>query len=245
MKLLNFIIILLALTSQVWAQNEAFELANQAYQKENYEQAIIQYKQLIEEGYHDADLYFNLGNAYYKSQQVGLSILNFEKALKLKPNNNKIEHNLRLAYLQTINQVEPLPKLFFVKWWHTYLSNKTAAQWGIRAVIFIWLAIAFLIARLFIKSKLLKNTAIVLFVFALYFSFIAYQKNKFDVNNEMAIVMQNEIELKETPNSSAKTMFIINEGLKLQIIDQVDKWSQIKLEDGSTAWLKTKYLERI
>lgn len=245
MKLIKYIIILIALTSKIWAQNEAFDLANQAYKNEAYQQAIIQYENLLKEGFISADLYYNLGNAYYKNQQVALSILNFEKALKLNPSNKQIEHNLRLAYWETENQVEPLPKLFFVKWWQIYLSKNTSSNWGKKAITFIWIAIAFFSIRLFVKSKWLSFIASILIVIGVWFSFIAYQKNKFDNNNKMAIVMENKIELKETPNTSGNTVSIIYEGLKVQIIDQVDNWSQIKLEDGSTAWIKTIAIERI
>ena len=245
MKSLKYLIILIALTSKIWAQNEAFELANHAYEKENYEQAAIQYQQLIDEGFNNADLYFNLGNTYYKTNQVALSILNFEKALKLDPSNKKFEHNLSLAYLQTKDQLEPLPQLFFVKWWHSFLSQNTDSQWSKKSITFIWIAFIFLVIYLFLKKKWLKYLAGILLFLNVFYFFMAYQKNKFDNNNEMAIVMQNDIELKETPNKNATTITNLPEGLKLQIMDQVDEWSQVKLEDGTSAWVKTISLERI
>lgn len=245
MKSLKYFIILFALIGKLWAQNETFELANLAYEKGNYEHAIIQYQQLIDEGFNNADLYYNLGNAYYKTNQVALSILHFEKALKIEPSNNEIEHNLRLTYLQTQNQFEPLPQLFFVKWWHFFLSQNSASQWGKKAVTFIWLAFLCLVVYLFLKRKWLKYLASVFLFLTVLYSFIAYQKNKFDNNNEMAIVMQHDIELKETPNQNAETIINLPEGLKLQIIDQVDEWSQVKLEDGTSAWVKSNTLARI
>jgi len=245
MKLIKSLFISIALLSNVWAQSETFELANNAYENENYEQAIEQYKQLIAQGFSDVDLYFNLGNAYYKNQQVTWSILYFEKALKMDPSNTKIAHNLSLAYLKTKDGIDPLPKLFFVKWWHTLISKNSASKWGIKTVILAWITFAILLLRLFTKKKWLNYLATISIFLTFSFAFIAFQKHQFDNNHEMAIVMQNEVALKETPNENASTITILNEGAKLHIIDQVDQWSQVELEDGNTAWLKTISIERI
>jgi tetratricopeptide (TPR) repeat protein len=245
MKLLKLCFIISLTFSFTQAQVEIFEEANALYQNAEYEQAIKKYEQMLKSDLFSENLHYNLGNAFYHTDQVGLSILHLEKALKLNPGSKRIEHNLRLSYLKTKEKIEPLPRLFFVSWWYSLLSKNNASQWGKRAIFAAFISLALLVFFKFYKNSLLQYLAIFMIITSISLAFLANRKYQYDYKHRFAILMMNEAELKETPNETAKPLATIYEGFKLEIIDQVDDWSQVKLDDGSEAWVLTKALTEI
>lgn len=245
MKLLKLYSILLFSFGAVFAQSELFEDANSSYLNGAYEEAITKYEKILNTDGSSENIHYNLGNAYYHTDQVGLSILHFEKALKYNPNSKIIQHNLHLAYLKTKDKIEPLPQLFIVSWWYSFLNKWNASQWGKGAVFFAFVSLTLLISYKLKNILSLKWLGILGAMISLCLAFFANRKNNYDFNHQYAIITAGEVELKETPNETANNLAKVHEGLKLEIIDQLDDWSQIKLEDGTEAWVLKKVLSEI
>jgi tetratricopeptide (TPR) repeat protein len=228
-----------------YGQNEIFDEANKLYNDGSYVKAIKKYESLLQKELSSENIHYNLANAYYQTDQVAWSILYFEKALKLNPRSKQIQHNLRLAYLKTKNHIEPLPRLLIISWWYSFLNKNNASQWGKRAILFTFIGFILLMLYKLYQRAYLKWLASISLIFAISFIFLAKRKYQYDYQHNFAILMKSEALLKETPNETSKTIFTAYEGLKLEIIDHVDDWSQILLEDSSKAWILSIYLEEI
>lgn len=237
--------LLLLCSTQLFSQELSFESANALYEAGNYSEAISQYQELVDNSYVSKNLYYNLGNAYFKNNELALSILYLEKAKKLAPSDENIQHNLHLAYLNTSDKIEPLPQLFFIVWWNAFLSSKTTSEWAKLGLIFSFLGffgLAILRIRKHWSIKLISYLSLFLF---LVFTSLAFLKNAYNKSHEYAIVMKDDVKLLSAPNSSGKELFRVNQGLKVRSIESVDTWTKLRLEDGNEAWVQTSEIASI
>lgn len=242
---INIAVVLMLLSANAFAQQNTFESANKAYENENYATALEQYEQLIKEGYQSENLYYNLGNTYFKTGELGKSILYLEKAQKLAPRNKDIHHNLRFAYARTADNIEPLPHLFFVNWWFSLLNFFSASKWAVLGISLLWFAVILWGLYIFLKAKKVKLGSILFLSLSLVFLFLAYQKNNYDKDSNSAIILQKAVNTKSSPNHNAQEMGTIHEGLKVSVQDSVDNWYKIRLQDGSETWVKKEVLALI
>ena len=246
MKLLKHIILILLLNAgSVLASEKLFSEANIAYEGGNYNEAISKYALILETSTNLVEVYFNMANAYYRMDELGLSILYFEKALKLDPTNPKAKHNLQLAYLKSNHQIEPLPKLIFVQWWQQLLTYQSTNSWAIWAVCFAWLGIGFFVLNRLIKKTIFSAFAWLTTLLCLAHVFLAVQNNKLQIAYHDAIIISEEAQLRTGPNASDQELRIAYEGLKVELLDSVDDWTKIRLEDKSEAWIESRNLLKI
>lgn len=246
MRLARFIYSLIFLFSgSILAQSELYEQANAAYEKADFKQAAIGYKKLEKDGWRSANLYYNLANAYYQLDELGKSILYYEKTLKLHPSFKDAKHNLQLAYLKSETQIEPLPSLFIVEWWQGLISKKTASGWAWHGVILVWIGVLFLMLYRWKKMTWSKFLGVVILMAGLAYTFLAWQKYNYDYRRQFAIIIAESVDLRENPNPESVGLFEAHEGLKVEVVDQVDEWFQVRLEDGVEAWVLKTDLEVI
>ncbi|QEH40040.1 tetratricopeptide repeat protein [Chitinophaga sp. XS-30] len=223
------------------AQDTAlFREANQLYREQEYRAAAAKYQQLIDSGYQVADLYFNAGNAYYKSNQTGMAVYSFEKALNLNPGDDAIEHNLQLANLQVNNTIESLPMLFFERWWLQWQQLHTAAGWAIGTIVLFWLCCAGAMAYFFIPrfqgNPYIRWSATAFAVlFIGYFSMAVWMHNK-AYNSGVGIVLKT-VKVKAAPDDGGKDLFDAQEGVKVHLLDATSEYCKIELADGKTGWI--------
>lgn len=246
MKFLKVICFLLTLIGgELYASSEVFEEANSAYEQGDYEQALAKYKIILESDADLPELNFNLATTYYQLDQLGESILYYEKALKLDPGNQKAKHNLQLAYLKSDNQIEPIPQLFFVEWWHQLLAYRNASSWAKWAVFFAWVSVALFIFSRLKEIRALKYMGWISLILCLSLAFLSFQKNNYDRSHQYAIVMTKEVALRETPNQKAEEVLVAFEGLKIEVVDSVDEWTKVQLEDETSGWIQTANIAKI
>ena len=218
-----------------------FEAANKAYNEGNYAEAIPKYKSILETGNHSAAIYYNLGNAYYKSNEIGPSIYYFEKALQLSPNDNDILNNLAYAKNMTIDAIEPLPKTQLAKFVGNITETFTYNQWAWIAVIFGFICvISFLLYQF--SYQTLKKRIYFIISFIAFFSIlgtvaIAYQQYGKAQKDRPAIIFAKETTVKAEPNLRSNEVFILHEGTKVQVLDTIESWRKIQLIDGKTGWI--------
>lgn len=229
--------------------NKEFAQANSLYQKGEYEKAKEIYEKLVGRGIRDERLFFNLGNTYYRLNKFHRAILNYERAKILAPFDEDINFNLQIANLRVVDKFEPIPKFFLTQWWENLRDSFNSNQWAIASIVSIWLsAIAFslfLMVRTTLGKKitfLLGSILILLFLFA---SVLSYSRYKSENDHNFAIVFSTNAYIKSSPEENSTDLFILHQGTKVQLIDQVGDWLKIRLPNGNIGWLKKEEIEVI
>jgi len=246
-KLLFFIISItsfLGLNAQ--ETDELMEKANDLFVEGKYQDAVTIYEDILNSGYESSDLYYNLGNAYYKQNVISHSILNYEKALLLAPNDDDIYYNLELCNRLVVDKIETLP-VFFVTGWIQNLRNLFSSNlWAIISIVTFGLALSFISFYLYSKGISFKKVSfwlgfILVILSSISFIFSNQQKNSI-ISGKTAIVMSPSVTIKSSPDASGTDLFVIHEGTKVSIDDNISDWCEIKLSDGSKGWIKTEDL---
>lgn len=223
---------------------------DKAYQENKFEDAIKIYESVLTEQGESADLYYNLGNCYYKTKNIAKAVLNYERALLLKPGDADIRFNLDLARSKTVDQVTPTTEVFIVTWTKSLTNLMSEKAWGTTGIMAFLLLLAGLALYIFGNRILWKKIGFVgavvfLIVCVCSNIFAAEQKDKV-VNRVGAIVTAPTITVKSTPNESGTDLFVLHEGTKVYIEDNSMKgWKEIRLEDGKEGWLPTSSIEVI
>jgi len=220
---------------------ESFEFANNLYKDGKFVEAIEIYEAYANEEINSPEIYFNLGSAYFQIDSLAQSIYYFEKAKTINPNDMDLQHNLALAYGQQKDDIDKFPELFFIAWVKKIASFLSTNTWLFAAIAFFWLTLLLY----FLKGKgnnflLKKKRWIVPLVFGLLCLLFSWANYHYQSSVQSAIVMQTEVKVKNKPNLTASNLLSIHEGLKVDIVDTVDDWHQVKLSDGTSGWLSKK-----
>ncbi len=220
-----------------------------AYMRNDYAAAIQIYESLLQQG-EAAEVYYNLGNSYYKSDDIARAILNYERALLLQPGNADIRANLEIARSKTVDKVIPVPEVFFVSWTKSLINCLSVDAWAKIGVAAFILLLAACCLFFFAKQAAGKKTGficgiILLVVVILSNVFAAHQKSGI-VNRSAAIVLSPSVTVRSTPSESGTSLFILHEGRKVEIEDNsMREWKEIKLEDGKVGWVPASSVEVI
>lgn len=247
-RLINTILAILV-SATLFAQADLLQKGNELYSKDEFKQAIDVYNQLLMTNLESPEVYFNLGNAYYKTGQYTLSILNYERAKLLSPDDEDIDFNLQVANQHVVDSIQELPGVFIVRWWDSLVNSQTTDSWAIISLIsfilFLALAGLYFFSRTGDIRRISFWSACFLITVTLFsWSFAARQKSRM-VNHSFAIVMQPTVTVKSSPSEKGTNLFVIHEGLKVKITDQLGDWLEIRLADGNKGWLLTESIERI
>lgn len=223
--------------------------ANDAYQAEEYQQAISAYQAILDSGFESAPLYYNLGNSWFKEGRIGPSILNYERALELNPGFEDAQVNLELVQTRAVDRIVAVPEFLVFRLWRGFRDSLNATQWAIAAMLCFWLALGGGAIFLFGGKTKLKRTGFItgiLFVFlAISMCLLASSKYQLEVKSPYAIVMEQVVYVKSAPGESSNDLFILHEGTKIKVVDKLGEWMEIRLEDGKKGWIKPEVIERI
>jgi tetratricopeptide (TPR) repeat protein len=228
---------------------QLWEKANAFYTTENYEQAISLYEQILSSGQESAKLYFNLGNAYFKAANYNKAILNFERAKLLSPNDENIDFNIRMANQFVVTSIEPLPLPFFMRWRTSVINMYSSDTWSYISisafVLFLILIGLFIFSRIVSIRRISFLLGIFMVVFSGFtYSFASKQKKKIEQRSG-AIVFCPRVTVKSAPIATSTDLFLIYEGLKVEITDSIGTWKEIKLADGNEGWLPDSCVVKI
>lgn len=244
------IIFLIFTMISIWgvAQNNVlFDEATKSYNEGKYNEAIENYKKIIDNGEHSAALYFNLGNAYYKLNKIAPSIYYYEKSLLLDPSDNEVKNNLAYARNMTLDAIEQMPETGFSRIFGKITEFLSFDQWAITAIVFMLLFVLGYIAFYYLSYSSQKRAAFIMSIASLIISvstlLIAYLEFANYKSEQPAIVFDNEVIVKSEPNSRSQETFRIHEGTKVFVLDTLSDWNKIKLADGKTGWLLTKKIK--
>ena len=253
MRVKTILVLLCIGTIQLFSQSKelmkVFDDGNKLYLDQKYEAAIQQYQSIINNGYENGEVYFNLGNAYFKSGEIAKAILNYERAKRFMPNDDDLLFNLRLANAQLVDKVDEIPELFIYRWMESLLTifPLTTMIWMIYILFLITLGLFswFLFARTFEQKRLTLIggiiTSILMGIGIANFVIQSYRES----HTEYAIVMADVANIKSAPDNSGNDLFVLHHGLKVQLLDNVNNWEKIRLADGKIGWIPDDEIETI
>ena len=222
---------------------------DQHYRMGNYDMASGYYGLVLSTGYASADLYYNLGNAYYRTGQMGLAILNYKRALRLNPSMSDARENLALAESKTVDRITVLPKLFIVRWVDTLCTHLSPAAWRI-----IWLVLLALVGLSVVTLRLgatrgLRKAGFVAGLLTLLLllaaTFLLLRSTRQYNAHSEAVVLAQAITVKSSPEVQSTDKLILHEGTLVTVSDSLAGWYKITIADGTTGWCQGSDIERI
>ncbi len=249
MKYLVLYSILLFSFQLSYAENSTIEDGNNLFKEGKYQEAIDSYESILNSGLESGALYYNLGNAYFKNNNIPKAILNYERAKLLLPHDKDIKYNLALCNSQITDKLKTVDTFFLITWFEN-LKNKTKSDtWAFISIISFLITIVSTGFFLFSKSRSLKQIffglGIVLLLFSmLTFDFSANQKSLL-TNRDHAIIFNPSVAIKSSPSDSGKELFILHEGTKVKVIETVAGWNRIQISDGNEGWAPAQTMEVI
>ncbi|MGB1004622.1 MAG: tetratricopeptide repeat protein [Salibacteraceae bacterium] len=226
-----------------------YSLANNQYQNQKYEEALKSYSIIFESGLESADLFYNTANCYYKLNQPTQAILYYEKALKLNPSGKDIKYNLELVNKLKVDKIETLPKPFYKEWWTELTHSLQVDTFATLSIVLLFIAVFLLLLFFRTSSGTLKRLSFFLmlvFIIATGITFLFAQSQYSNtINNKSAIVFSSRVNIYSAPNTTSTTLFIVHDGLKVNILKTENQWNQIMLPDGSIGWIPQEALAPI
>ena len=239
------LLLLLPLAANAYTKQQADSL----YAAEHYQEAAKQYEALLKQGV-SSDLYYNLGNCYYRMDDMTRAVLNYERAQLLSPGDRDVRINLQMARSKTIDKIVPESEMFFVTWYHSLVNLMSVDGWArmslVSLIVAIILALAYLFSDLIWLRKVGFFTGLLFLVVFVLSNLFAYQQKQALVFRSGAIIIRSAVNVKSTPAHNGTDLFILHEGTKVTITDNTMKeWREIRVADGKEGWLPTKDLEVI
>ncbi|MBE9667287.1 hypothetical protein IRJ18_13025 [Mucilaginibacter boryungensis] len=226
-----------------------FDQGNQLYQKANYKGALAAYQQVLSSGYQSAALYFNMGNASFKTDDIPSAIWYYEKAHKLSPGDDDINFNIRFANLKTADRIDEAPEFFLTKWWHNFILMFSLSTLSVLSIAFILLGFLLLTGYLFTSSVTLKKasfyTSMGLFVLGLITILMGNRQAAYFDSHKQAIIFSGSVTVKSTPATAAKTLFLLHAGTKVDVMETNAGHVKIKLANGSEGWISAGDVKEI
>lgn len=248
-RLLALFFVTLCFTSHAFAFSEAQLNANALYAEGKYQEAAKLYEEMILDSYISTEIYYNLGNAYYKIDDIPNAILNYEKALKLQPDNEDALFNLKMANKRTVDKIDRLPELFIGNSWKNLVTSKTVESWAYYAVGLIFLSLLLFISYLLMEQVIIKKAGFyagLLFLgLSMFTLLMASQHNAIIEQSSEAIIFAPTITIQSEPNENAEKLFTLHEGTKVTVLEDNKKWSKIKLPNGNIGWIKSDEIKSI
>lgn len=246
---MNKLVFIFLFITQIFLAQNGFEKGNALYQKGEYEAAISAYESVLKGKQQSAEVYFNLGNCYYKLNKVAPAIYNYEKALVFHPNDSEIINNLKFAQKMTIDEIKEVPKVGFAKLLRDFTAIFHYDSWAWIAVSLSTLFLLFFVGYYFSQITIWKRIFFIgmfVLVFMILISVLAaiFEKDH-DVNERPAIIFAEVAEVKGEPKASSSDVFVLHEGTKVYIKETLDNWRKVELTDGSEGWMESSALKEV
>ncbi len=229
--------------------NALLQQAADAYSNGDYKAAITQYEQVLAKGQHAFEVYYNLGNAYFKNNQIAPAILNYERAALLDPADADLQHNLAMAKSRTVDKIDILAVPEFVTGYKSFVNALPADRWGTWSIIAFVLMLGAIAAFLYLTQRWMKQLAlgsgVLLALLAIVFFFFGWQQSNWLNSRKEAIIFQPSITVTSTPDNAGEELFVLHEGTKVRIVERFRDWVRIRIGDGNTGWMPVEAAEEI
>ncbi len=223
--------------------------ADSAYAREDFEQATKLYHRIAKTG-ESAVVCYNLGNCYYRRDDIARAILWYERALLLSPGDEDIRFNLDMARSKTIDRVTPRHEFFFFSWYRSMVSWMSADSWGLLSVVLFVLCLMCFGLYVYARQMWIRKTGFTLAVLLLLASLVgnvcAWSQSRSLTNRNSAIVVTASAVVKSTPSQTGSDLFVLHEGTRVEIRDNsLSDWAEVVLADGKQGWMEKKLMEVI
>ena len=246
---LRYLFLLLCFSVSVWGENASLKTANELFNKGDYTAAAEKYEAILKNEGIAPQVYYNLGNAYYKLNETGRSILNYERALRLLPGFEDAKINLAMTQLKVVDNIVPAPDFFLIGWIDGFIKLLTSNSWFYISVILLILCIITGFLFLFANTQsfrkfsfYLSTIFLTLCIITLLFSGI--RKSQLE-NHIDAIIMSGVVVVKSAPDKSGTDLFQLHEGTKVRIKSELGNWVEIKIGNGEIGWVELESIEKI
>ena len=248
-EIILLVFLLVPLTNVFGQFDDLMMKGNNFYQDEQFEEAISIYQRIVDNGYESGALFYNLGNSYFRLGKLGQAILSFEKALKLEPGDEDAEYNLRLANARIVDKIKELPEVPLLEYWGIVVTAFTPSGWLTIFIVF-WIMLLLSVAGYFLLGRVryqrlatmlgLFNITMILIVSVFMFSSIHREST-----STYGVLLKSVETAKAGPDEAQNDAFVVHEGLKFEIEEELGEWSKIKLSDGTVGWLPNDTFEAI
>lgn len=226
-------------TAVIYAK--ALEAQNNGQHKE----AIKLYESVLQAEQTSASLYNNLGLAYIKQQQLGMGIVQFERALKIAPNHADAQHNLKAANQRIEENFTPSQSLFFVRWWNGVAQSLSSTGWAMVILLMLLLIAGSIGWSIYQSNKQFKTIGIVLGCLCLLPFIWGFQQRAVEYSSNQAIIIKKQIGLRQAPDLSSEEIELIFEGVKITILEEQDSWTHIQLPNHLIGWVPNQMIQKI
>lgn len=230
-------------------RDSLYNAAGTAYSEGNYESALEMYEQIVTKGYEAPDLYYNMGNAAFRSNRLGYAVLYYEKALKLDPAHEEASRNLAYVSRYKEDQLDEVPELFIRSWMRSIVGLFSVHAWSYLSIIFFGLLLLAVLvyifaARLTFKKAGFFSALILLVLFVISFT-AALDRNHEIIAPDQAIVVSPSVVVKSSPSTSGTDLFVLHEGTGISVTDHVGEWTEVRISDGRIGWVPAGTFEII
>lgn len=244
-----FLFLIISLVNATNAVETILDSANNAYVHKDYGNALLYYQSILKTKMESSEIYYNIGNSYFKLNQITNAIYYYEKALILSPNDKDIKYNLNIAKQYTTDKIKTIKPFFLKNFYQNIISFFSVNQWAnISLYCFISVLILILLF-LFLRNIQLKKLffwlGIILFIFSISSLIFSFSKKNNLSAHQTAIVFSPTINIKSSPDEQGTDLMIIHDGLKVTIIDSLQNWYNVTLPDGNEGWLKKNDIKKI
>jgi len=230
-------------------QEEMLQKAAVLYTNRHYTAAATIYEKVAATYGTSDKLYYNLGNAYYKSKDLPSAILNYERALKLNPGDRDTRFNLEMSQARIIDKIDPIGTFMLTRWYRSLENSFNSNTWGYISILFFLILMTSLFLYFFTRVTLLKKISffggILAFCISALSLVYAGEQHENIINPDQAILFTPSVTIKSSPDKSGTDIFVLHEGSKVTVLSTLGAWSEIELLDGNIGWLETKHIRTI
>jgi tetratricopeptide (TPR) repeat protein len=251
-KYLVILALLVIMTSRVFSQSEhtkEFLAGVDYYSTSKYQEALNEWLKLYNAGYRSAQLDYNIGNAYFKLNNIPAAILFYERARLLKPAGDNINYNLQIARTLVVDKFQEIPQLFFVRWYDFVALVVSSNGWAVISLVsffgFLVLLSVYIYSAKYLIKVLAFWTGIFLFVISSFTLSLTIRNRSLVYDSHKAVVFSPSVNGKSSPDPSGTDLFVLHDGSVVRVVDEVGGWYEIKLSDGNKGWVPSGTLNII
>lgn len=246
--LFSLFISLLVSSSLIGQEDQLFSTANAAYKQADYKKAISTYLELVSSGKVSAELYYNLGNAYLKDEQVGSAILYYERALRLNPSDGNIQKNLELAREEVATPITEVPEFFILRIWKAFARIFSPLIWMIIQVLLALLLLCGIYLWRLVPDEKQKMKGFLIMLFSFLILLVAYfagRSASYELSRKDAGIIMTNDSLRSGPDSRADEIEPLSSGVKVRVLDSIDEWYKVSLVNKEQGWIRKSAIELI
>ncbi len=250
MKKAYVILFMLMVVTGVSATTDSlYQKANSFYQEGEFETALIAYRDIVDAGFESSDLYYNMGNAAYRSNSIGYAVLYYEKALKLDPSHDDALHNLEFISRYRVDTFEQVPEFFLRSWTNALVKIFSEQVWSTLAIILFIIILVNVLIYLFSQRLLIKKAGFVTALVGLLLFIISFSsglaQHRSITQPDAAIILSPSVVVKSSPSDTGTELFILHEGTRVRVNEEVSGWHNIRVIDGREGWIQSMDFESI